>query len=116
LIYLFEELKYLNKEYFIIIQFKIKIDNNNIRSISYLQTIKLKEYNDLIDIFIYFWNIKRSYYISIPVIDIIFTYRIMSNNNGIITSSKFNIKKENKNIIHFKGYNLPNNMNCIEWG
>lgn len=41
------------KDYFILIQFKIKI-NNSFRSISYLQTIKLDEFIDLEDIFIEF--------------------------------------------------------------
>jgi hypothetical protein len=40
-------------DYFIFIQFKIKI-NNSYRSISYLQTIKFEEFFDLEDIFLEF--------------------------------------------------------------
>lgn len=38
----------------IIIQFKIKFDINQIRSVSFVQTIKLSEFNDLSLIFIEF--------------------------------------------------------------
>jgi hypothetical protein len=52
------KLNLLNKEQFILIQFKI-IDNKQIcRSISYLQTIKLKEFHLLNEIFNEFWNVK----------------------------------------------------------
>ena len=38
----------------IIIQFKIKFDTNQIRSVSFVQTVKFSEFNDLILIFIEF--------------------------------------------------------------
>jgi hypothetical protein len=41
------------RDYFILIQFKIKI-NNSYRSISYLQTIKFEEFFDLEEIFLEF--------------------------------------------------------------
>jgi|SRR5277367_1761101 hypothetical protein len=44
---------YNYRDYFILIQFKIKI-NNSYRSISYLQTIKFEEFFDLEDIFLEF--------------------------------------------------------------
>lgn len=39
---------------YILIQFKIKIDDYNIRSISYVQTVIIDQLEDLIDIFIEF--------------------------------------------------------------
>ncbi len=45
------------------IQFKIKYDETEIRSISYLQqNISSKDFDQLLEIFKEFWNVKSDYY------------------------------------------------------
>nr|QWO71398.1 DNA polymerase [Termitomyces sp. T32] len=107
----------------IIIQFKIKFDTNQIRSVSFVQTLKLSEFNDLSLIFIEFWNIKDTAYFSLKPSDIIFTYKIQGKepNGEVIKESKLNradsVKesKESSNF-KFKGYSLPSTMDYSEWG
>ena len=67
----------LDKNTTIVIQFKILIDENIIRSISFLQTVKVYDYNELFDIFKEFWIVKGlEYNHDYPQIDsIIFTYK-----------------------------------------
>nr|QWO71395.1 DNA polymerase [Termitomyces sp. K1Ag] len=103
-----------------IIQFKIKIDTNQIRSISFVQTVKFSEFNDLLLIFIEFWNIKDITYFSLKPSDIIFTYKILGKEpyGDLIKKSKLNRMrsiKKNSNF-YFKGYNLPCTMDYSKWG
>lgn len=54
-LYKFLKLHYvLEPDYLILIQFKVKLDQNQIRSISYLQMVKFSEFNELLEIFIEF--------------------------------------------------------------
>lgn len=103
----------------IIIQFKIKFDSNQFRSVSYLQIVKLTEFKDLLEIFIEFWNIRDQDYMSLNPSHIVFTYKIISKDNEIIKTSKLNrsklIKDETK-TFNFKGYNLPSTMDFSNWG
>jgi hypothetical protein len=46
-----EKIFNLDKDTAILIQFKILIDKKTIRSISFLQTVKISEFNELFDIF-----------------------------------------------------------------
>src|SRR5271168_531804 len=106
-----------NKDPLILIQFKIKIDNNNNRSISFLQTVKFDELDDLIDIFTEFWNLRDEDYTSLSPSHIIYTYKIVKSpsgeeGTGSIQTSKFN-RDESINTspsIKFKGFNLPCTM------
>ena len=63
-----------------LVQYKIKIDDKTFRSISFLQTVKVSEFNELLEIFKEFWNVQGiEYNYDYPQIDsIIFTYRILS--------------------------------------
>jgi hypothetical protein len=64
----------------LMIQFKIKIEENNYRSISYLQSIILnfKEIDELKEIFIGFWVSRDEGYHCLKPSDIVFTYKIIS--------------------------------------
>ena len=74
----------------ILIQFKI--NNNNNRSISYLQTVKLDELNDLIDIFIEFLNLRDEDYRSWKLSHIV--YKIINvtekESSGTVKRSRIN--------------------------
>lgn len=104
----------VNKDTSILIQFKIKIDKNNYRSISYLQTVKLNDLKDLTDVFTEFWNLRDEDYTSLTPTHIVFSYKYLNDTlkYGSLISSKFNRDKSlnNKKSINFKGFNLPNTM------
>jgi len=66
-----------------------------------------------------FWNLRDQDYLSINPSHIVFTYKIIDNNNNIIKSNKINRSitlKETINTINFKGYNLPTTMDYLKWG
>jgi len=53
-----EKIFNLDKDTTIVIQFKIKIDEKTFRSISFLQTVKVYEFNELFEIFKEFEMLK----------------------------------------------------------
>jgi hypothetical protein len=119
---LFKNFIELSQNTFISIQFKIEFNNNQYRSVSFLQTVKLTEKEDLIENFIEFWDIRDQDYISLNPSIIIYTYKLISENNGIIVTSRLNrsksiiLEKESKDSFIFKGYNLPSTMDFTTWG
>ena len=64
--------------HYIQIQFKVQLNNGLYRSISYVQTVKLNDFNQLLDSFIEFWNLRSEDYHITAVGNIIFTYKIYS--------------------------------------
>lgn len=106
----------------IIIQFKINYNDNSIRSISYLQTIKISDMNILIDIFKEFWDIKGKEYneLNIKMLDILYTYKIIDNiENRLVYSEESNIENNSnfKKLDRFRINNidLPNTMDLTSW-
>ena len=92
----------------IVIQFKFKFYNFHFRSISYIQIVKLTEFNDLSELFTEFWNLRDEEYLTLNPSHIVFTYKILKGDNQFIKASKLNrsrFLKENTEI--FKGFNLP---------
>jgi len=71
-------LKLLSEDLIIVIQFKVKLDSGEFRSISRLQMEYIKDYEILLKIFIYYWNNKSEDYYLVNYSDIIFTYKILS--------------------------------------
>jgi hypothetical protein len=79
---IFSLINYLNennvsKDLTILIQFKIQIKNSQFRSISYLQSLKLFEMEELNDIFKAFWETKDEEYYSMNPEHIVFIYKII---------------------------------------
>ena len=92
-----------------------------------MQTIKLKDLNDLIDIFIEFWNLRDEDYKSLSLSHILYSYKVLESSNESnsvvigktsINTSKFNRDKSINTIpsINFKGLNLPSSMDFSQWG
>ena len=112
-------IKHTSDNTIILIQFKIKIDNNY-RSISYLQSIINKDFNELLEIFLEYCNLIDEDYLSLNPSYIVYTYKIINKNY----SSKDNYIKRrlnnptfsNNSNLNFKGYHLPNTMDFTEWG
>jgi len=111
----------LDKDTAILIQFKNLIDKKTIRSISFLQTVKISEFNELFDIFKEFWNVKGIHYnYDYPQFDsIIFTYKILSLEKFKMIKSTFYRSSEEeveKRKYKINGFNLPNTMDIRTWG
>lgn len=102
------------------IQFKIKYDETEIRSISYLQqNISSKDFDQLLDIFQEFWNVKSDYYHHLLIEKIIFSYSFIPKDynpkdklNNFLKHKDFNKSKP----FNFKGNDLPTNMDITSWG
>lgn len=102
------------------IQFKVKI-NDNIRSVSYLQTISLSKaeaVEDLIEVFNEFLGLRDQDYILSNPSHIIYTYKLIDP-SPIIIKEKINrsiaIKKDSHSF-NFKGFNLCTTMDFSLWG
>ena len=102
---LFSNFNNISNNSIILIQLKVKIENNY-RSISYLQIIKIFQLNELIEIFIEFWNLRDEDYINLNISDIILTYKIIESNIDITKLNKSrDLIKDNNILFNFKGYN-----------
>ena len=83
-----------NKDNLILIQFKIKLLNSSYRSISYLQTVKFNDFNDLSDIFIELWSLRDEDYTSLNPSHIVYAYKIINDPSyKIIITTKINKSK-----------------------
>jgi len=112
----------IDEKQYILIQFKIKQDSGSWKSISYVQTVLKKDYRELLDSFLSFWEIKSEEYYVITVscsAHINFTYKIVSLTSKLNESKIHvhpNLKLENKPKFRIYGNNLPNTMDLTEWG
>jgi DNA polymerase type B, organellar and viral len=116
----------------LLVQLKWKIEGDIYRSISYIQSVSLSDFDELRDIFLSFIEIKSDEYKSFPLKAIIFSYKLLDSKIEIKKKiikpqiiSQTNQEEENKmmegkslikNIYHEGGYNLPNTMDLTEWG
>jgi len=87
------KLKYIPDDFIIVIQFKVKLDSGEFRSISRLQIEYIKDHKNLVKNFIIYWNNKSEDYYVVNYSHIIFTYKIISIKSKI---------KPLKNKINFK--------------
>ena len=78
------------------------------------------DFNKLYEVLKALLDNKDQYYKNLPIVEIVFSYKIVAlDNNKISKSSNLtkNIKiKEKSTSYKFKGYNLPNTMNLKLWG
>lgn len=123
----FEDLKFQN--YKLLILFKIKTVNQQIRTISYMQTIGIRDFKSLYQLFTEYWNLKTDEYHLGEISEIIFTYKIvdLSLMNYSIKNLKTNIIKPELQVkgnissnagnkFKFGGFNLPSTMDFTTWG
>jgi hypothetical protein len=116
-----EKLSNIKDNIFIYIQFKVITEDNIYWSISYIQTIKIREFKFLYDLFNEFWDIKTNDYKTLSLKSIVFTYKILSLEESKKIKSKIvrhlDIKiKSQKDILSFGGYDLPTTMDFTNWG
>lgn len=131
-----------NSDIKLLIIFKIKTINNQIRSISYMQTIKLGDIDKLKQIFIEYWLLKSEDYYLAQISDIIFTYKILTtsnletkilkiNDNGEPYNYSYNNSEPTQelepvknlqrtptknNKMSFGVFNIPATMDIETWG
>lgn len=114
---LHKNLEGITAETTIFIQFKIKIEQEW-RSVSYLQTIELKNFMDLKEIFIEYLDLRDQDYILSNPNAIIFTYKLV-NSGSIkprINRARNITETEESKTFSWKGHNLPRTMDFTQWG
>lgn len=103
----------------LLIIFKIKTINQQRRTISYLQTLRISEFNQLYEIFSEYWNLKTEDYYLAAISEITFTYKIVdktTNNYNELPSKLLRVEDKVKNIIDAKGNKISNNLNYFKFG
>lgn len=104
----------------VLILFKIKTVNNQKRTISYMQSVNIKDFDILNSIFVEFWNLRSEDYYLSPLASIIFNYKIIYSKQPtklLTVKSKINISKRvTTESAKFGGFKLPNTMDFTNWG
>ena len=99
------------------IQFKVILNENMVRSISYVQTVQIDEQNLLFDVFKVFWDIRHEYYHITPIDYINFTYRFVKPEKDVHkTKLAYPNSSYKTETLNFLGFNLPNTMDITTWG
>jgi len=103
---------------FLIIIFKIRMENESVRSISFIQTIPLNRFDELFSVFFEFWNIRSDDYHTFKIKSIIFTYAISPLGGEIKVPKIVKPNKPSSKDMSFKfsGFSLPATMDITEWG
>nr|QWO71392.1 DNA polymerase [Arthromyces claviformis] len=94
--------------YRLLIIFKIQTTNNQIRSISYLQNVNLKEFDLLKKIFLEFWDLKTEEYFLVEVSHIIYSFKLVPLREMQSTPSS------SQNIRTFSFENVKDNVGTLE--
>lgn len=105
------------------IQFKVMLEEDLIRSMSYIQTVGKNEKNILFDIFNTFWDYRHEEYHMSSLLSIVFTYRFILPVEGVNTTNlskplsfaHLNTEGLNKDR-YLLGFNLPSTMDLTLWG
>lgn len=101
----------------ILIQFKVRLETGLVRTISYVQTVGNKDYDELLESFLESWSIKSEEYHTAAIKSLIFEHRSVLDYTEVKKSKISKHKSvEIKPTFNFGGYNLPNNMNIQKWG
>jgi len=102
----------------LLIIFKVKTVSFQYRTVSYMQTIEVKDFYKIKQLFIEFWNLKSEDYILAPYSDIIFTYNILHNHSNIKPKllKPAEVIKTKTETVKIGGYILPGTMDFTEWG
>lgn len=101
----------VSKSLKLLILFKVKTINNQYRTISYMQTIDIKDFHLLNQLFIEYWHLKSEDYYLAEYSHIIYTYKILDVNleTKILKAEKLN-KKYKIDTFKFGGFLLPSSM------
>lgn len=104
-----------NKDKTIRILFKVQISKDIVRSISYVQTVKLSEMTKLIEIFKAFWNLKAHNYNILAVESIVLVYKVLEGKEETKLVNHRKLTDSNKSQFNFGGFDLPCTMDITKW-
>jgi len=99
----------------VILLFRIQFEDKSFRTIGNLQKIDKSQFIVLYKLYINLLSILSNDYKTLPIINIVFTYKIIDSENK---SPKIDSNNKNDKLPTFKfyGYNLPLTMNIKKWG
>ena len=110
-------LRNINPNQVILIQLKLKHPSGFFRSISLVQNIRFKEFYELINIFIEYWDIRSEDYHIEKWEDILFMFQIpVEDIKPKLVRAKRKSEIHKAYIFRYGGYKLPNTMDITEWG
>lgn len=102
----------LSDSHYLLIIFKIRTEDNLLRSISVVQKVNKLQLDNLIEVFIEYWQLKIDNYHQFDIKEIIFNYLIIDNEQKI-SKPKLNRPKPvviMQNLLQVGGYNFPATM------
>nr|WVH37940.1 DNA polymerase [Dichomitus squalens] len=115
-----EVLSTLSDGQYLLIIFKIRTNENLIRSISTLQRVNKFIQDDLIAVFIEHWELKEENYKHFKIEEIILNYKIISKEESKENTAIINKPLKNRvnynNFLKIGTYNFPVTMDLFEWG
>jgi hypothetical protein len=103
----------------IILLFRIQFIDGTPRTIGNLQKVNKEDFNKLYSLLNNLLEILSNEYKEIPLMNIIFSYKIIPEDKLVNKQSKIddnNIKKDKLPTFKFYGYNLPTNIDYKLWG
>jgi hypothetical protein len=99
----------------IILLFRIQFEDKTFRTIGNLQIINKNDFNILSILLNELLDILNDEYKNLPIINIVFSYKILDNNNRSKIDSN-NIKSNKLPMFKIYGYNLPSTTDINKWG
>jgi hypothetical protein len=109
----------LDNHQFIIILFRVQYFNGLYSTLNNIQKVNKHDFETLYNLYSSTLDLKAEDYNTTEIINIIFSYKIIPENNLVTKKSKIESKiKQNNNIINYKfaGYNLPKTMDNNKFG
>jgi len=108
-------------------QFKILLNDQRVRSISYVQSFDINSYDKLFDNFNFMWELKDDDYHSLEIDSVIFNYKFPDEAKEwklVKINDPQSFKRVNKvgyaateiNTTKISSYSLPNTMDLKLWG
>jgi len=100
----------------VILLFRIQFEDKTFRTIGNLQKINKFQFSILYNLLINLLSILSNDYKNLPIINIVFSYKIIDTENKSIKIDSNNIKEDKLPTFKFYGYNLPLTIDITKWG
>jgi hypothetical protein len=100
----------------VILLFRIQYEDKSFRTIGNLQKIDKSQFTRLYRLLSDLLSILSNDYKSLPIINIVFSYKIIDTENKVSKIDSNNIKDDKLPTFKFYGYNLPLTMDIKKWG
>src|ERR1700704_710224 len=100
----------------VILLFRIQYEDKSFRTIGNLQKIDKSQFSSLYRLLTDLLSILSNDYKTLPIINVVFSYKIIDTENKSPKIDSNNIKTHTLPTFKFYGYNLPLTMNIKKWG